>query len=138
MSETSDLDESDDPLDKLIVDENKVNRELLASILDGLVTIGKESGQIIRQPPFDELVSKQQVAVLLLAHRVRYERDLIESEWASPAELAEESGMASGTVRPKIRELAKDDIAEENDSEYRIPPHRFQQVQRLLENGDNS
>lgn len=138
MSEISNTDETGDPLDKLIVDENEINRELLATILNGVVTIGKQSGQIIRQPAFDDLVSKQQVAVLLLAHRVRYERDLVDSEWAAPAELAEQSGMASGTVRPKIRELTEDGIAEENDSTYRIPPHRFQQVQRLLGNGDDS
>lgn len=138
MTNTSEPVENEDPLDRLIVDENEINRELLASILDGIVTIGKQTGQIIRQSAFDDLVSKQQVAVLLLAHRVRYERDLVDSEWASPAEIAELSGMARGTVRPKIRELTDDGIAEDNDSKYRIPPHRFQAVERLLEGGDSS
>lgn len=120
-------------LDDLVVDEEEINEELLAEILQEFVRFGKQSGEIIFQPGFENLTAKGKIAIVLLSKRAQFERGEIETEWVSPSEVQEITGISKGTVNPTLRNLYEDGPAENNDGKYRVPPYKLQRIKELVE-----
>lgn len=127
---------SQSTLEDLLVDEEQMNEELLTNLLADYVGIGNESGSIVPKPAFAELTAKQQIVVVLLTQRARYELDMVETEELSPSEISDESGIKTGTIYPSVRELEDDDIAEGNEGRYHIPPYNFSKAKQLVKGDD--
>lgn len=119
-------------LEDLLVDEEQMNRELLANLLDEYVRIGNESGSLITRPAFKELTAKRKIVVVLLAQRASHELGKANSEWLSPSEISEISGIKSGTIYPSIRDLEEEGIAESDDGSYHIPPYNFTVAKQFI------
>jgi len=126
------VDDQQSSLEDLLVDEEQLNEELLFGILSDYIRIGNESGSLVPQPAFEELTAKQQITVVLLAQKARFELDRAETEWLTPTEISEESGIKSGTVFPAVRDLEDDDIVVSDDGEYRIPPYNFTRAEEFI------
>lgn len=124
--------QSQSTLQDLLVDEEQMNEELLTNLLADYVGIGSNSGSLVPTPAFEELTAKQQIAVVLLAQRARYELDMVESEQLTPSEISEDSGIKTGTIYPTIRKLEEEDIAVGNDGNYHIPPYNFTKTKQLI------
>lgn len=114
------------------MDEEQLNEELLFGILSDYIRIGSESGSLVPQSAFEELTAKQQTTVVLLAQKARYELNRAETEWLTPTEISEESGIKSGTVFPAVRDLEDDDIIVSEDGKYQIPPYNFTRAEEFI------
>lgn len=112
-------------LEDLKVNEEKVSEELLHDLLSEYVRIGEQSGRLFPEKAFQNLNSGEKVVVVLLTQMARFELDMVETEWMSPSEISEDSGVKTGTIHPKVRELEEDGIIEnDGDGSYRVPtPH---------------
>lgn len=127
---------SQSTLKDLLVDEEQMNEELLTNLLSDYVGIGSESGSLVPTPAFENLTAKQQIVVVLLAQRARYELEMVESEQLTPSEISADSGIKTGTIYPSVRELEEDDIAVGNDGSYHIPPYNFTKAKQLIRGDD--
>lgn len=124
-------------LEDLLVDEEELNRDMLADILSEYIRIGQESGGLYPRSPFADLNSYRKTAVILLAQHAKGALGLAETEWLSPSEIADASGMKKGTVYPAVRELEDRGLAENDDGSYRIPAPNLSDVQQFIKEGDN-
>ena len=123
-------------LKDLIVDEEEQNEQLLTGLLEKYVRIGKQSGELLPEPAFQELSTKQKTAVTLLTQRAKQKLDVSESEWLSPSEISAQSGVKKGTVYPIVRTLEEEGVAENEDGNYRIPGHGVRKVQQIITGED--
>lgn len=77
---SSNRDSENDPLEGLLVDREAIDRERLAEVLDGLVAIDREDGDLLIQTGFHNLNSRAQMVALLLAKRAASTLDVIDEE----------------------------------------------------------
>lgn len=122
-------------LEDLLVDEEQLNEELLTELLADYVGIGSKSGSLVPQPAFEELTAKQQIVVILLAQKARYELNMVESEQLTPSEISEESGIKTGTIYPSVRDLEEEDLAVGNNGNYHIPTYNFTKAKQFIRGG---
>lgn len=127
--------ENQQTLENLLVDEQEISEEILHDLLTEYIRIGKQSGDLIPQQPFQELTAKDKVVIVLLSQRARHELDMVESEWMTPSEISEQSGVKKGTIYPTVRELSNEGIAEDGDGSYRIPAHSINQAREYIHGG---
>jgi hypothetical protein len=124
---------SGDPLEDLLVDENAFARETLASALSPLLRLSR-SGDLFFEPGFSELKALQQVLTILLGLKAAEMLGIRESASATPGEVVELSGMAAGTVRPKLSELVRQRlILRRKDGGYEVPVSAANQVLDTLQ-----
>lgn len=124
-------------LNDLLINEEELNEELLFEVLSDYIRIGSESGSLVTQSQFRELNSRRKVLVVLLSQKARTELDLADSEWMTPTEISEISGMKKGTVYPAVRELSEEyNIAESEDGNYRVPSHNLHKARDFIRGDD--
>lgn len=124
-------------LENLVVDEQKISEEILHDLLTGYIRIGKQSGDLIPEKAFQSLTAKQKVVLVLLSQHARHELEMVESEWMTPTEISEQSGVKKGTVYPTVRELDSEGVVEDDDGSYRVPAHSLEQARDYI-NGDEN
>ena len=124
-------------LENLLVDEEEISEEILHNLLIEYIQIGKQSGDLIPREPFQEIPAKQKVVIVLLSQQARNKLDMVESEWMTPSEISEQSGIKKGTVYPTVRELSNNGLAEDDYGSYRIPSHSLQRARASIEEADN-
>lgn len=122
-------------LEDLFVDEEDLNEELLVETVGQYAQIGKETGDLIPKSPYNDLDSKGRIIVALLAQKARFELDLTGSEWLSPGEISDLSGVKKNTVYPSVRELTSEGILRDEDGEYRVPSVNIEQAKEYLAEG---
>lgn len=123
-------------LEGLLVDEEELNKDLLADVLNDYIRIGKDSGGLYPQGPFPDLNSYRKTAVILLAQHAKEALGLAESEWLSPSEIADISNIKTGTIHPAVRELEEKGLAESDDGSYRIPIPNLHLAKEFIEEAD--
>jgi predicted transcriptional regulator len=119
-------------LEDLLVDEEQLNKELLANTVGEFVNIGKDSGDLIPNEAYNNLNSMKKVVVALLAQKARFELDMTEEEWLSPSEISELSGVKKGTVYPNVRDLVDEGVIRDDDGEYVIPSVKVEEAKEYL------
>ncbi|MCO8254527.1 hypothetical protein NKF26_12010 [Haladaptatus sp. AB618] len=120
----------------LLVDEEEINEDLLVNTVSTYTKIGSESGELVPQKAYQALTAKEKIAVVLLAQKARYELEMVDEEWLSPTEIANLSGIKSGTVFPAVRGLEEDNYAQNDDGSYRIPTVNIEKTKQFLEGDD--
>lgn len=123
-------------LDDLLIDEEALNQEILAGTVGRYLRIGKESGDLYPEAPYEELDAGGKVAVTLLAHKARYELGMVEEQRLGPSKISNLSGVKKGTVYPKVRELEDDGISRSEDGMYWIPTAKIRAVSEYIEGGE--
>lgn len=124
-------------LENLLVDEQKIGEEILHDLLSDYIRIGKQSGDLIPQEEFDQLAAKQKVIIVLLTQRARHELEMVKTEWLTPKEISQQSGVKQGTVHPTVRELNNESLIESGDGSYRIPSHSIRQAREFVDGSEN-
>jgi DNA-directed RNA polymerase specialized sigma24 family protein len=126
-------------LKDLTVDEEKVSEELLYDLLSRYIRIGEQSGRLFPEEEFQELSSGRKVVVVLLTQKARSELDMVETEWMAPSEISEDSGIKTGTVHPKVRELEQDGVIEsDGDGSYRVPTPNMGRAREYILGGEDN
>lgn len=121
----------DDELRALVLDEETVARDELARALQPYVRF-TSGGKLLLEPAFDELPAERRVLCLLLALQAMRILEMRDSDDATPAELTDLSGMAAGTVRPKLAALLKGRRVVKIDGRYSLPLHSARRAMELL------
>jgi len=129
-------DEAADPLDDLFVDETAVDRERLASILNGYADIGQETGRLVTTPEYDELAANEKIVVTLAAERAKELKGAVDSASMGPAAISKASGVAEGTVKPGVRDLADEGLIYDGEDGYSIEPPELKYIENWLESDD--
>ena len=94
------------PLSRLVVDEDAVNLELLASTLETNVRLDlRQGGFSFLHGVRASLTSKQQILVALLAQKALHLLEPQYPEALRPQELENVTGMKGGTLRPTLKAL---------------------------------
>lgn len=120
-------------LEDLVVDEREVASTELASALGPYVRF-TASGGLLLEPGFKELHAEHQVLCVLLALQALRMLGYRDTDQASPAQIVELSGMAPGTVRPKLSGLLKArHVTKSAGGSYSLPLHEARRAISLLE-----
>jgi hypothetical protein len=131
------MSEKKDPLDELIVEEDKeVDKALLAELLRGKVEI-TASGKINLTEEVLNYPDWKKLLVYLLARKVVYAKKLIGGmkEGAMPADIGKAALMSNSTVAKRLgRELKS--VVEKTSSGYVIPNYRLIKCRSLLMKGE--
>lgn len=113
----------EDPLQRVVVDKEAINREQLADAIDGVLGVDGDSGKLVPQSGYHELDNKSRFVARLLARRAAVALDIIDEEevGASSGDLAERMDPSSSTIQNygSIDFVANDD----NHGGYYIPSY---------------
>ncbi|MFH0986560.1 MAG: hypothetical protein V1911_00760 [Candidatus Micrarchaeota archaeon] len=120
-----------DPLDTLFVRGDEVNRELLSSILTRYVRLD-EKGRIFPLSQFYSETNKNRVIIALLSRKAISLKTGTE-ESISPSELGKLIDLPDGSLRPTLRELVDEKLADDENSRYKISSHAVRRCSEILE-----
>jgi hypothetical protein len=109
-------------LEDLVVDESTIAADDLAGTLEAYARFTSD-GHLYLQPAFNDLPAEHQVLCVLLGVQALHLLGYRERDDATPAEIVEISGMAPGTVRPKLSTLVKRRAVVKSERRYSLPLH---------------
>jgi hypothetical protein len=109
-----------DPLEDLVVDESEMARDELAKLLRPYVRFARD-GTMLFEDSFQGLPARARVLCALLALRAMNILGLRPDPGAGPQVLVDLTNMPPGTVRPKLRELAKSRLVTKEAGNYVVP-----------------
>jgi hypothetical protein len=125
----------DDPLAKLLLDSEEVDRASLARALHDFVGIDSRTGKVVLKPGFNKLTSRKKVLAYLLGKKVAKLLGKIDNELTSPKDIPLGTGIPKGTVNPKLRELSDARlVSQTKEGEYFIESHQILKCVAELEN----
>jgi len=125
---------SADPLARLVVDESEVNREFLASLLQGRVRLDPSRSTFAFQLGMrDRLSNRQLVLVALLAQKALHLLADKCPQGLRPQEIEQATGVKGNTLRPILKLLLDRKIIGQNDSKaYLVPVYAMEDAAQLL------
>ena len=115
----------DDPLSKLLLDAQEIDREAFR-VLQDYVGIDSKSGKVILKASLIKLSARRKVLAYLLGKKVAKLLSKIDNELTLPKEISDETSIPKGSVNPKLRELLeKRLIKQTKEGEYYIHSHQI-------------
>jgi len=122
-----------DPLSDLLLDASQVDQARLASALQDILGVDTTTGHVVMKPGFGRLTTRNKVLAYLLGRKAAVLLGKADAEAATPKTICTDTGMPSGTVNPKLRELRRYRLVSQTElSEYYVAPHQVAQaIQRL-------
>ena len=127
--------EEKNPLENLILKES-LNKDILASILDGFIKINPDSGEIMLLPNYSKLKNKEQIIIILLSFKALKELGLREKEEVSPKKIERVSQMLGGTSRWILRDLVAERVLICEKSKYKVPNFLLHNIKDKFEKID--
>lgn len=118
-------------LRRLVVTPDVIAEDEIADALERYVRLTPE-GDVVFHEAFGQLKAREQVLCLLLALRAAEMLGLRGSCSLTPQEVSKASGMAGGTVRPKLSALVKARLVSKDEGKYCIPIHAVAVATRTL------
>ena len=111
MSDSSDA----DPLERVVVDKDEVDRERLADAIEGIIGVDDSSGEPVPLDGYYELDNKSRFVARLLARRAALALDFIDEQ-----ELGDSSSGFADRMEPTDSTIKNYGALEfvENESEY--------------------
>jgi hypothetical protein len=110
------------PLSRLVVDELAIAEDEIAAALERYVRLTGD-GQVVFEEAFTRLKARDQVLCVLLAVRAAQLLGLRTESALTPQEIVAVTGMAGGTVRPKLSALVRERLVAKGNAGYEIPVH---------------
>jgi len=125
--------EKNDPLEKLLFDKDKINRERLSELLEPFVGIDKESGEPIFRSNFSNLGERQKIVVYLLYRKAAVALGLLNKneEGVKAKKLSESTGVNYNTARSLLSQescIEKD----KNKGGYLVPGYSFDMASEVI------
>ena len=115
-----------DPLEGLLVDSGKVDREALANGLKGLVAVDQATGALHFDAGYGRLSSRGKVLAVLLGRKVAALLDLTEADLLATKEIVSQTRLPPGTVAPTLKQLRDLHLVAQDDSKaYYVPPAKL-------------
>lgn len=112
-----------DPLMNLLLDAAEVDRARLSSVLSNILGIDIKTGKVVLKPGFGTLTARNKVLAYLLGMKAAVLLGKAETEAVAPKDISRDTGMPTGTVNPKLKELLEERlISRTESSEYYVAP----------------
>ena len=125
-----------DPLADLLLNAAEVDRARLSSALSDILGVDTESGRVVIKPGFSRLSARNKLLAYLLGRKAAVLLGKADIEAVAPKDIQQETGMPTGTVNPKLRELLQDRlVSSTKSSEYYVAPPQLNQAIAELEKG---
>ena len=124
---------TNDPLRRLLVDAAEVDRQAIAEVLEGRVSIDAGSGRLVLMPGYAPLDARRKILLVLLSRKAACLLGVADSEALTNGQLIEQTGVAPGTVAPglkSLRELRL--VGQEANRAYYVPNAQLAAAIRFL------
>jgi hypothetical protein len=123
-----------DPLERLVVRPEELNRDLLARVLEKRLRIDAESGGIVPGQGWAKLSPRRRILLYFLGRKAATALGILrEGEPALPKVVEGGTGVKAGTVRRSLRELLDEGLlAQDAKRGYYVPPYALEQVTALV------
>ena len=122
-----------DPLERLVrSEEDLLNRELLARALDGLAYVDKDRAKVLLTPDGAARSAREKLIIYLLGKKALRAVGSEIKEETGPKEIEKATGMPGGTVRPRLRQLAKEGIVAKREEGYYVPVFNLEDAAKVL------
>ena len=125
-----------DPLNRILVSGEDLDRAMLATVLVGLVQIDKVSGDVRFSARSAKLTKKMQILLLLLGRKAAKAMGLIDTEATGPKEMEPVLGLKGGPLRGQLFQLKKERLVQAVKGKYLIPNYAIEAVKELLSGSD--
>lgn len=127
----------DDPLERLELDKNSIDREKLAEALEEYIGIDKETADPVFRAKYGSLSDKQKIVAYLLYRKavVALGKEPEDEEGVESRQISDQTGVNYNTARGT---LSREDYIE-NDKEnggYLIPGYSMNDAIEVLPNGE--
>jgi len=120
---------------KLVVSSKAVVDRICAIL--GVYLRLAEQGDIVPTKHWDELPNRQKVILFLLSRRAAYEQGMVNEIAVSARDIARQTGVKAGSVRPVLRDLVRDGIVQQDAKQrYLLPLVNLGKVEALFEQGE--
>ena len=121
-------------LEDLVVSGKELDRKSLAGTLAPYVKLDKDICNIRPLGGWDELKAYLKILTYLLARKAMMALDFdIEEEGATTSEVARDTGLKEGTVRPALRNLLSGRlVAQSKNRRYFVPNHAIEKIKTIL------
>lgn len=134
---TNQEDEDQDPLKRLLLDKDSINREKLTDALHGYIGIDQDSAEPVFRAGFESLKDKQKVVAYLLYRKatVALGLEISEEEGVTSKKLADEVGVKYNTTRSI---LSRESYIESSDAKggYLIPGYAMNEAIEVMPDGN--
>lgn len=128
---------SKDPLESLLLDAAEVDRTTLAQALGGILGVDTETGRVVLKPGFNELDTRRKVLAFLLGMKAASLLGKTENEAVTNKDVIQQTGMPSGTVNPKLKELRDRRLVSQSTTGlHYVAPHQVTAAIEHLLGGD--
>ena len=122
-----------DPLMRLVVDQVEVNREVLATILEGKVRLDPTTGVFSFKPQVRaRLGNRKTVLTAVLARKALHLLSGEINERVMPRDLEGLTGIRGNTLRPILKQLTDSGIVVRHSDGYSVPDAVMEDVAREL------
>jgi hypothetical protein len=122
-----------DPLDRLVVDEGDINRDLLADVLADKVVVDPKAGTFaFKHRVREQLGNMNIVLTALLAQKVLALLGADVNERLQPIDLETKTGIRGGTLRPILKRLADSRTVRRETDGYFVPNYALEDIANLL------
>lgn len=121
-----------DPLEKLVVSGEDLNKELLATVLVDLVRVERDTGEVRFTTRAAKLPKNQQILVFLLGRKAAKALGLIKEEAISPGAMEPKTGMKGGPLRGQLSVLKKSRLVQSDRGKYFVPNYAIEPVKQII------
>lgn len=129
-----------DPLDDLFVDKAKLDRALLARLIQPYIRLygNTDKAGVTTTPNWRELNIAQKIMTYLLGRKALRLKGLLseEEEKCSPSEIEEQTGIKGGSIRPNLSKLLDERLLQQEAGKYWVPDYALTEIQGLLRKDD--
>ncbi|MBC5792739.1 MAG: hypothetical protein H8Z69_01745 [Nanohaloarchaea archaeon] len=127
-------DEDQDPLERLLLDKNSINREKLTEALEDRIGIDQDSADPVYRAGWQNLSNKKKTTYFLLYRKavVALGMEKEENEGMSSREISDETGVNYDTLR-SILSRAEYIEKDEEKGGYIIPGHSLDRAIEVVE-----
>jgi|ERR1700733_1193054 len=116
-----------EPLNSLLISEKDIARDAMTSVLQDLISVGKESGKIIPTAAFEKLDRNSKILVFLLGLHAASMLGVGNKIEASVDEISEVVGIDSKSVGEYVSRLKRKYLVR-SDGGYSVPTEKLRLV----------
>lgn len=120
------------PLERLLVDEETFDLEMLSEVLAGRVSIMSRSGDIRLVGPALKLPKKHQILLYLLARKAAKHLKKLDDDGITSRDLASSVGMKVGPVSGQLTFLKQESVVELAEGRYSVPGYAVERARNAV------
>jgi DNA-binding transcriptional ArsR family regulator len=125
-----------DPLARLVKSEEELlDRELLAAVLERFVYVDRERGKVLLTKEGMSRPAREKILLYLLGRKALKALGGVEAEAVAPKEMEGPTGLKGATLRPGLKSLYDAGVLARDEKGYYVPVYNVQTAAGILRGG---